>query len=327
MPAAEPQDRQWHIALLPAIPSLLLMLRIWYFSHESVDNAQLIVQHINPIGLITALLLTVLWLLPAATLGFRLAGSLLRLSVDEPLRFRVARLSTHIPGWVLGASMIVAALTWEIQFLPILLSIVLILATVELQLRFPTQEGLVATCTSLAGAGAIVVFYVFTWPLAQEAMARQDVMVILLGLLPPLALLVNGPLPSRVAPWTTTAVASLLALSLAAIVVLEFVRIPILPVMAVEVGDGDGAATGRQVLSGYVITMDEQMTTFLDLRGALHFVTNDSIVSKTLCRDYSRAPYTDLAIRGHRLEQSVLETSGPDGLSRAVDQRCYGRTR
>jgi hypothetical protein len=319
-------DRQWLYFLLPTVPLLLLMLRIWHFSNQNIDTTQLVIQDINPIGLIAALLMTLAWVLPAAGLVVRLAGSLLRISVDDPLRFRVARISIRIPLFVLLGSVILAAFTWEIQFLPILLMLLLMLGTVELKLRFPARAGLVSFCMLAVGVGAIVLFYVLCWPMVQEATVGTDILLIrLLGLLPPLGLLVQGPLPTVIARGMTNVLVVAFAVGLSAIVVLEFVRIPILPVMAVEVLDSAQGSVSDQVLSGYIISMDERMMTFLDLKGALHFVSNDSIVSKTLCRDYSRAPYTDLTLRGRNIEESVLEASGLHKERLEMDQRCYGR--
>ncbi|GAB2846094.1 hypothetical protein GCM10022221_51720 [Actinocorallia aurea] len=322
-PPAGGHRREWALALLPAVPLLLLTVRVWRISGENIDTTQLLIQNISPVAWGTALLLTLAWTLPAAVLVLRLVASLLRLSVPDAEGSALVRAGGSIPLPVAAFAALVAVLTWKLQFLPILLLVALMLVCVELRLRFPAHPRTVTAASLVLVAAVCAVFAAATREVARDALEQGDHLVLLLLALPLFALILNGPLPARAAKPVLRLVTSVFALVMSAVIVSEFLRVPLLPLTAVEIGEGDHT---ERVLSGYIVAIDEQVMTFLDLKGTLHFVPNDDVLSRTLCRDYARAPYTRLTFHGRNLESSLFGPPATSPRGTALDQRCYGRT-
>lgn len=145
-------------------------------------------------------------------------------------------------------------------------------------------------------------------------------------LLPPgLTVLLTGPVPARLARLVTHWVAVGVALLAPFLIGAIFLRAPILPTVALETAPGPSGAARHQTVSGRIITVDDRMTTLLDWRGTVRFVPNDQIVSKTLCPEDSRVPYSVVAVHAWPVEQTALAWLTATREPVPADPRCQGR--
>lgn len=326
-----PRDRdtvgnpQWMLALLPAFPLILLILRLWYLSGQDVQTMLLLVQHVSPLGLVSTMMITLLWSVPAVILVARVLGTLLKVSAPGTESW-LTTASTRTPDWVVVAVGVLAALIWQLRFLPTLLMLLLIDLGLEARVRHPDRHRVIwATCVALplcAGAAA----YAWLAPAVVEAFGGGEPLTVTLLALPPaLTVLLTGPVPARMArPVThTVAIGGLLLAPL--LVSGMFLRAPVLPTVALEV-DGD-PADGRapEVLIGEVVSADDTMTAIMGSSGAVRFVPNGQLMSKVLCRSVGRPPYSRIDVHGWQVEETMLSWMAPRQPRNAPDPRCEGR--
>ena len=59
----------WLLTVLPAFPLVLLVLRLWYLSRQDLPTMLLLVQYISPLGMISALFITLIWTVPGGDPG------------------------------------------------------------------------------------------------------------------------------------------------------------------------------------------------------------------------------------------------------------------
>jgi len=328
-PAPPVRDRQWLLTLLPAFPLVLLVLRLWYLSRQDLPTMLLLVQYVSPLGLVSALLITLVWVLPVVVLTGRALGTLLVVSTrDEPggARSWLVRASQRIPGWVVLLATLLALLTWQMRFLPALLMIAVSIGGLTVRLRYPDRPRLVRTvCVVLPIALAAAAY---TWLAAAivDAFGQEDLATGFLLLVPPMLMpLLTGPVPARLARlvthWPATAAALLAPFLVGAI----FLRAPILPTIAVEVGADARAGTAPQIMRGHVITVDDQVTTLLETPGSVRFIRNEQVLSKTLCPDPDNAPASPVEVHGWPVEETALEWIAPARPTAPPDPRCLGR--
>ena len=81
----------WLLTVLPAFPLVLLVLRLWYLSRQDLPTMLLLVQYISPLGMISALFITLIWTVPAVILVLRVLGGILLVSAPERRRPLAAR--------------------------------------------------------------------------------------------------------------------------------------------------------------------------------------------------------------------------------------------
>ena len=101
-----------------------------------------------------------------------------------------------------------------------------------------------------------------------------------------------------------------------------FLRAPVLPDSAIEVGPAGGAI---KVVRGQLISVDDTSTTVLQSEGEVLFIPNDQVRSKTLCPEPVRPPDSAVSVRGWRVEESALSWIAPTHRDSTVDPRCLGR--
>jgi hypothetical protein len=315
-PAAAPgdrqtRDRQWLLTLLPAFPLLLLLLRLWYLSRQNLQTMLLLVQDVSPLGLISTLFITLVWILPLVTLVGRTLGELLLASApDTAGSLWLIRAGRRIPDWVVGLSVVLAALTWQLRFLPLLL--MLTLSVLGLGVRNTRSNRLLA--------------YLWLGPAILSAFRQRQAGTAFLLLLPPfLAVLSTGPVPRRAARPLTGSIAIIAVLVTPFLVGANFLRAPILPTVAVEIDANPRDSTPPEVSIGYVISVNDRMTTLLDQQGTVRFVVNDQVMSETICPDDGRLPTIPVTVHGWQVEQPMLSWIAPARRPSATDPRCQGR--
>nr|MDT0656629.1 hypothetical protein [Micromonospora sp. DSM 115978] len=336
------QAQQWLLTLLPTFPLLLLVLRLWHLSEQDLATMLLLVQNVNPLGLLTALLINLVWVLPLALLAVGLLGNLLSVSAPDrfdPDRSLLARVTVRTPGWVLAGAVLLALLTWQLRFLPALLMIALAVLGLHTRRRHRADRTRIALFGLALPVVAAALAYAWLGPgIVAAVRADERVTAALLVLPPLLAALLTGPVPRRAAPVLTRWVMVGAALAAPFVLGTIFLRAPVLPAVAVEVttgvtagatagatAGGDPALVPTDLLLGRVINVDDRMTTLLDADGVVRFVPNDQVRAQVLCPETAQVPYSSVRVRGWHVEQTALEWLVPRRPPTPADPRCAGR--
>ncbi|WP_329109088.1 hypothetical protein OG792_10370 [Micromonospora sp. NBC_01699] len=334
------QAQHWLLTLVPTFPLLLLVLRLWHLSRQDLSTMLVLVQYVSPLGLLSSLLITLVWVLPLVVLVVAALGTLYWVSAADrfdPERSLLARATARLPGWVIMVAVLLALLTWQFRFLPSLLMLALAILGLRTRQRHPDDRlrrhlfclVLPLVATLLAGA--------WLAPAVIAAVrADEPVTVLLLALPPVLVVFLTGPVPRPVAPVLTRWVLVAAALTAPFLLGAIFLRAPILPTVAVEIvsvpqgREPDLSTAGLpsgavEVLIGRVISVDDRMTTLLDEQGSVRFVRNDRVWSQTLCPELERVPYSTVRVRGWQVEETALEWAIPRRTPGDPDPRCSGR--
>ncbi|WP_305786852.1 hypothetical protein [Symbioplanes lichenis] len=315
----------WLLTALPAFPLVLLVLRLWYLSRQDLPTMLLLVQYISPLGMISALVIALIWTVPAVILVIRTLGGILLVSSPEgeetTRRSGLALSAQRMPDWVVVLGVGLAGFTWQMRMLPTLLMLVVAIIGLTAVQRFPGERAMLVVATLVVPVAAGIIALIWVWPGVRTALAAGETgTAVLLAVPPLLGWLLTGPVPPRAARLAThwPAVA---AVAVAPIVVgVVFLRAPVLPNSAIEVDPGP------EVIRGQLITVDDTATTILTRGGDVMFVPNDRVRSKTLCPEPVRPQFSRITVRGWAVDQSALEWAAPTRpAGAAVDPRCLGR--
>ncbi|GAA4221809.1 hypothetical protein FHR32_005221 [Streptosporangium album] len=315
-----PRNQEWLLTLLPIFPLVLLVMRLWYASRQDTQTLLLLLQNISPLGLLSAVLLTTLWVLPALILGGRVLGTLYWISTGRSSW--LVRAAERLPGWVVALAVVVGLFTWQLRFLPTLAMLSLTVLGLTVRDRFPRNEGLWAVVCYALPVTVAVLSYIVLWPAIGTAFAAHDVATSLLLTLPQgLAVLLTGPVPRVPARGLTHGIAAAMAVLTPFLVGAVVMKAPILPLMALQLSEDERP----RVLVGYLVASDDQMSTVLGRDGVVSFVRNDRLESKVLCPDFGEVPRTWANLYGWYVEQSVVSWLAPAPPPTPVDPRCQGR--
>ncbi|MFF5078980.1 hypothetical protein ACFY36_18150 [Actinoplanes sp. NPDC000266] len=314
----------WLLTVLPAFPLVLLVLRLWYLSQQDLPTMLLLVQYISPLGMISALIITLIWTVPAVILVLRLLGGILLVSKpDDTGRSLLAVTALRMPDWVVLLAAMLAAFTWQLRLLPTLCMLIVAILGLTAAQRFRGVRPLMLWITLGVPilVGALVL--TFVWPGITAALRTGEISTaVLLGVPPLLGPFLTGPVPASAARLFTHWPAVGAALIAPLLIGIVFLRAPVLPNSAVEVG-----SEGKEidVVRGQLISVDDTSTTVLRTTGEVTFIPNDQVRSKTLCPEPVRPPESSVAVRGWPLSASVLSWIAPTRRVTEVDPRCLGR--
>ena len=330
---ARPQRRvrrsqlNWVLTALPAFPLVLLVLRLWYLSRQDLPTMLLLVQYISPLGMISALIITLIWTVPAVVLAMRVLGGLLLVSLPDQeataRRSALALTALRMPDWVVALSIGLAGFTWQLRLLPTLLMLVVVILALTARQRYPQERRMLAVASLVVPIVLGLFLLVWVWPGIRMALAAGEVGTAVLLAVPSLiGWLLTGPLPARSARLAThwPAVAAMIIAPF--VIGVVFLRAPVLPNSAVEVSDGK---TPVHVVRGQLITVDDTATTVLQRGGEVVFIPNDLVQSKTLCPEPVRTQNSRINVRGWAVDASALEWVAPTRPVTDVDPRCLGR--
>jgi hypothetical protein len=330
-PVIAPRRRRaqlnWLLTVLPAFPLMLLVLRLWYLSQQDLPTMLLLVQYISPLGMISALFITLTWAVPAVILALRVLGGILLVSnPGDAGRSMVAVAALRMPDWVVLIAVLIAGFTWQLRLLPTLEMLVVAVLGLTAAQRFRADRWLMLWITLGVPVLTGALTWIFVWPGVVAAIHLGEYSTaLLLGVPPLLGPLLTGPVPARwarlVAHWPAIGA----AMALPVVVGVVFLRAPVLPSSAIEVGPPDGAV--QEVVRGQLIAVDDTSTTMLDQTGKVTFIQNDEVRSKTLCPEPVRPPESAVDVRGWPVEMSALEWIAPTRKVTEIDPRCLGRPR
>ncbi len=314
----------WLLTVLPAFPLVLLVLRLWWLSQQDLPTMLLLVQYISPLGMISALFITLIWTVPAVILVLRMLGGILLVSApDDAGRSLLAVTALRMPDWVVMLAAMLAAFTWQLRLLPVLVMLVVAILGLTAAQRFRGERWLMAWITLGAPVLLGVLVLIFVWPGITEAWRTGETSTaLLLGVPPILGPLLTGPVPARAARLVTHWPAVGAALVAPVVIGVVFLRAPVLPNSAVEVGPPKGAT---EVVRGQLIAVDDTSTTVLREAGEVTFIPNEQVRSKTLCPEPVRPPESIVDVRGWPLADSALSWIAPARQPTEIDPRCLGR--
>jgi hypothetical protein len=315
----------WLLTVLPAFPLVLLVLRLWYLSRQDLPTMLLLVQYVSPLGMISALFITLVWTLPAIVLVLRVLGGILLISAppEEAGRSLLAITALRMPDWVVLAAAVLAAFTWQLRVLPVLVMLVVSIMGLTAVQRFRAHRWLMRWITTGVPVLLGLLVLVFVWPGIVDAVRIGEAGTALLLAVPPLlGPFLTGPVP----PWAARAVTHWPAVGAALVAPLVvgvvFLRAPVLPNSAVEVRPAGGEV---HVVRGQLIAVDDTSTTVLQRDGEVTFLANDEVRSKTLCPEPLRGPDSVVVVRGWPAESSALAWVAPARRVAERDPRCLGR--
>ena len=317
----------WLLTALPAFPLVLLVLRLWYLSRQDLPTMLLLVQYISPLGMISALIITLIWTFPAVVLVLRALGGLLLISSPDQeeaaRRSLLALTALRMPDWVVGLAVALAGFTWQLRLLPALFMLVAVILGLTAAQRHPGERRMLLVAAFGVPVTLGLLILVWVWPGIRMAVAAGQYGTAALLVAPSLlGWLLTGPVPARAARLATHWPAVLALIVAPFVVGVAFLRAPVLPNSAVEVGDG---RTPVQVVRGQLITVDDTSTTVLQRGGEVVFIPNDQVRSKTLCPEPIRTVNSRITVRGWAVDESALGWVAPTRQITDVDPRCLGR--
>lgn len=318
-------DREWALTLVPAFPLLLLVLRVWFLARQDLQTVLLVLQSANTLGLVASLLISMVWAVPALLLVLR-ALYLLQLVSEVQSRSWLARVEVRTPVWVSVPAAGLAALSWQLRFLPALLLLVLLIAGLEVRHRVRAS---LPVGPVWAAVSVLVVLPAALWliPAAYRAATEHDDLVTAALIVVPLLLapLLPGPIPPRVARWLLPGLATVVVIAVPIVLGQRYLDAPVLPRVAVRYVDGAATTGGAErVQRGSLVSVDDRFVTVLDSGGRVHFIDNTRVRSQVLCSTGPEPPTTDAEANGWQVEQSVLSWAAPHPAERVSNIDCRG---
>ncbi|MDI6101522.1 hypothetical protein QLQ12_23160 [Actinoplanes sp. NEAU-A12] len=322
-------EMNWLLAVLPGFPLLLLVLRLWYLSRQDLPTMLLLVQYINPLGMVGALFITLSWTVPAGILLVRVLGGILLVSV--PGRTGTSFLAVaalRMPGWVVVIAAGIAAFTWQLRMLPLLMMMVVAILGLTAVQGQPGEPWLMRWITLGVPVLTALLVWIFVWSAVIEAVrAGEHVTAVLLAAPPLFGPVLTGPVPERWARIATHWPAVMVAFAMPFMVGIAFLRAPVLPDTAIEVATSGAEAQGEavRVVRGQLISVDDTSTTMLQTTGEVVFISNGEVKSKTLCPRAADAQRSGITVHGWAVEAPALEWIAPTRTVTEIDPRCLGR--
>lgn len=314
----------WLFTVLPAFPLVLLVLRLWYLSRQDLPTMLLLVQYISPLGMISALFITLVWTVPAVILVLRSLGGILLVSApDQAGRSLLAVSALRMPDWVVVVAAVLASFTWQLRLLPTLAMLVVSIVGLTAVQRFRAARWVMLWVT--VGVPVLIGLLVlaFVWPGIRTAIDDHEVATaLLLGVPPLLGPLMTGPVPLWSARLVTHWPAVGAALVAPFVIGVVFLRVPVLPDSAVEVGP---TSKSVQVMRGQLVAVDDTSTTILESDGDVTFIPNGQVRSRIICPSVKQSPDSRVSVRGWAVDDSALSWVAPTRPVTEVDPRCLGR--
>src|SRR4051812_40044999 len=155
----------WLLTVLPAFPLVLLVPRLWYLSRQNLPTMLLLVQYVSPLGMISALFITLIWTVPAAILVLRTLGGILLVSAPEDAgRSLLAVTALRMPDWVVPIAAVLAGFTWQLRLLPTLGMLVVAIIGLTAVQRFPGHRWATVWITLAVPVLVGLLVLIFVWP-------------------------------------------------------------------------------------------------------------------------------------------------------------------
>jgi hypothetical protein len=288
--------------LIVGVPAFVSVLRLWAEAGGDLQTTLLLVENVGPVNLVAAFVTTTTWLVTTVVVALlAVAGVLLTADAVTPVERRAlaaARSVAAMPRWAKVAAFGLAAVTWSVMFLPVLV-LAAFAAAQWSPLRSAAGRGL--TTLVLLAYGLVV------WPTVADAGGWPELVVAALLVLPPLLTpLVAGPV-GRPTAWAV-AVALGIGLAVGIAVAVPLVAEPVLPLTVTVLRAPP--RTAPTYVRGHVIDVDDVHTAILREDGGVLFVPDGQIAAQVLCPGEAELPRYRLFIRTVHVEDSLLRAYG-----------------
>lgn len=306
-------DRQGFWAIAVGFPLFVSGLRLWVEAGGSTATTLVIIQSVEPVNLFVTFLATSAWLLSAIGVAVFTVGTLYLASErpedEAPPLF--ATWTANCPGLVKIAAFVLAAATWQLLYLPLLVLSAYAVLRPALKPRGRWVMASVTGVTYIVGFG---------WA-ARDALATGSLVPAALLILPGVLLLAGAaqPLPASAASGVSRT-AQFLAMALLVWATVPVVTAPVLPTEVISV---EQTGEASKPIRGHVLEVNDKTTAILREQGGVEYIDNSIIQSRGLCPDPGETPRYRLWIWGYHIEDSLLRGAGrrlrPETLP---DPRC-----
>jgi len=293
-----------------ALPAAFSLLRLWIEAGGQVQIVLLLAANVSATNLLAALFVTGTRVVSMGLVVIFAVGGVLFVSADaagqagRPLARRplFARWTQAAPLWLLTTTFVLAAATWPILYLPMLLPA--LVATFQTTAPYRALSGV---WLPLIYTVMLTLYGVIIWPTLVEAWLQKEYFVLSILALPPLlATVVGGRLPtSLVRP--TAAIVQPVVLVLLVWAMLPVVSAPVLPLTVTTVSDPDETT---RFIRGHVIGTEDDMTVILQEHGSVQYIEQEKIVARVLCPSPEELPVYRLRVHKFHVEDSLLEGIG-----------------
>ncbi|MFF3855758.1 substrate-binding periplasmic protein [Micromonospora sp. NPDC002575] len=317
-----PTDRSQFWSLLLGVPVAVSALYLWIQSGGDRQFTLMLADSVNPITFLATVSLSVVWIFFAVPAVVLTVGAVVLGSAADPAdrrllsrRYAVARWTARAPGWLVGASVLAAAVSTPLVFLPVW----------GLALHLATRHRTAPRVRPLVGLLLAGVAAAIAWAaLGQD----EPVLAAVAGWPAPVLLLGVDAAVRRSDVARFVRASGTLAALLAIGVLYTVVTTPILPSTAIQVSrpqapvgapaphstttrvadpDAGSETTSVRQLRGYVVSVDEESTTILSDAGGVEIVPNADILSRTSCPSFTDLPGDSATVLGLPLRESLLK--------------------
>ncbi|MEO3776291.1 hypothetical protein ABGB16_05435 [Micromonospora sp. B11E3] len=287
------------------VPAVFSVLRLGVEAGGELQTTLLLVANVGPVNLLAGFLTTAARLLSTGLVAVFALGAVLGVSVDRLPGHRrplFARWADVTPAWFVVASFLLALVTWQLLYLPLLLPAFV----AAFQLR-PERLHELMPARVLIVAALLGGYLFLLMPTLLDAWHQREYLVLALLLAPPvLAPAIAGPLPGAVIrPLASITEAAVLAMLVWA--ALPVITTPVLPLTVTTVETAPGAI---EEVRGHVVVVDDVNLVLLQERGGVRYVPIDQVKGQVLCPSEEELPRHRLRVHDFHVEDSLLEALG-----------------
>lgn len=310
---AEDEERRTRAAqqfwsVVVGAPAIVSVLRLVVEAGGELQTTLLLAANVNPVNLVAAFITTASRLVSGAMVALFAISAVLAVSVDnDPARWRqraplLVRWKRVVPVWFVIVTLLVAAVTWKILYLPLLLPA--IAATFQLSARrLHTRRSVQLAVLAVV----LVAYYGLLGPTLVDAFsAREWIAALVLAAPPLLAIAVTGPvLPITVRPLVWVG-----QLAITIMLVWTSYSVATAPVLPTTVTTVAAADDETEQIRGSVIAVDDVSLVILQEQGGVRYVPTDEVLDRVLCPEESELPRYRLWVYGFHVEDSLLQALG-----------------
>ncbi|MEV4754171.1 hypothetical protein AB0J86_03515 [Micromonospora sp. NPDC049559] len=306
----------WTVAV--SVPAVLSVMRLVVEAGGELQTTLLLVANVNPVNLVAAFITTGTRMVSALlvfifTISAILDASVPALTPERGARLRrtlIVRWKSAAPTWFVWVVIAVAALTWEILYLPWLLPALAAMYQISPSRLHPDRRVAYGVVTAL-----LAVYGALVGPTLWDAGRQGEWLVIALLVIPPLlAVVITGPLHPAVIRGPVKALGPLVLVAAMLWAGASVLTTPVLPLTVTTVGATDDPARDTpattEEIRGRLISVNDLHAAILQERGGVRYVPTGRVRAHVLCPSEAELPRYRLWVLGYHVENSLLEALG-----------------
>ncbi|MDR7276090.1 hypothetical protein [Catenuloplanes atrovinosus] len=211
-------------SMVVGVPAVFSVLRLGVEAGGELQTTLLLVANVDPINLMAALFTTATRFVSAGLVAVFAIGGVVLASRTPPAKPALfARWTESVPLWFIVAGFLLALITWQVLYLPLLVPCAAAAFQATPVLPAPTRGVVLAAAGLLLGYGWLV------GPTVSAAAGQGEWLVVALFILPPLlAPAVPGPLSRRLT-GPLAAGAQTVVLAMLVLAAVPVITTPVLP--------------------------------------------------------------------------------------------------